>query len=622
MIDANTVQQTISMFDEQKLDIRTVTLGVSLASCVGAGAAARTDAFARRREERALTQPEARRDPDLVGNLPRARRQMAESLLAEVDAFAGAVYDHITTTAAALVPVVNRIAKKYGIRIANKRLSVTPVGSLVGQFFNDDELFGDIEFHALAEEGLSPYEHFKQHPARALIEEVCLTVGLALDEARRQCGVDILGGLSALVPKGMTRGERFLLYSLPAVLARTTAVCSSVNVATTRAGINMDAVATLGEVIRDLAHATREQNSFGCCKLVVYANMPEDNPYMAGAMHGPGEADAVINVGVSGPGVILGALNSFIAAAAAGGAAYSLGDLADVIKHAAFKVTKVGELVGVEAARELSAALAEARGREEVARLIRAGRRRGAIEFGIVDVSLAPTYKEGDSVAQILERLGVRRVGMPGTTAALAMLTDAVKKGGVFASKFVGGMSGAFIPVSEDRHMEAAFSSGALTLEKLEAMTSVCSVGLDMIAIKADAAQEGEIHPSIWSGIIADEISIGVFGGKTTAVRIIPILEPRYKVEDREAVPEGRGLKVVFGVTPREEWETEDGRRCAIFEPADLEENLWGEAVPVGLNKHYLWASPAAVAGPPECVPSDFAVRGGRIPAPIHSLRN
>ncbi len=495
---------------------------------------------------------------------------------------------------------------------------------MVSQFFTNDDLFGDIE----------SYAQFKQHPARALIEETFLTVALALDLAREECGVDILGGFSALVPKGMTRGESFLLYSLPSTLAATEAVCSSVNVATTRAGINMDAIATLGEILKDLAYATRAENSFGCCKLVVYANMPDDNPYMAGAMHGPGEGDAVINVGVSGPGVILGALNNFIVNTEAKNIVYSLGDLADVIKNAAFKVTKVGELVGVETARELSAALARRKGKIELADRILARQRLGAIEFGIVDVSLAPTYKEGDSVADILERLGVRKVGMPGTTAALAMLTDAVKKGGVFASKFVGGMSGAFIPVSEDRHMEAAFSSGALTLEKLEAMTSVCSVGLDMIAIKADMRQEGEIHPSIWSGIIADEIAVGVFGGKTTAVRIIPVVEPRYKMESRQAVPENVKLKVVFGVKPEpdDQWESDDGEKYAVFAPGVLENNLWGEAVPVGLNKHYLWEPPTtdqtsvakqeATEPPPICVPSDFAVRGGRIPAPIHSLRN
>jgi hypothetical protein len=613
MIDAKTVRQTISMFDEQKLDIRTVTLGVSLQPCVGA-----------RRGGGAPPPPRPRRagargPEELAAGLPEELRGRVVPLVEEVNAFADAVYEHIYRTARDLVPVVDRIAQKYGIKIANKRLSVTPVGSLVSQFFTDEEMFGDI----------TSYRDFKGHPTRPLVEEVFVTVARALDDARAACGIDILGGFSALVPKGMTRGEQFLLYSLPAALASTEAVCSSVNVATTRAGINMDAVSTLGEVIQDLAYVTREQNSFGCCKLVVYANMPDDNPYMAGAMHGPGEADAVINVGVSGPGVIYGALNSFIKAAEADDIFYSLGDLADVIKHAAFKVTKVGELVGIEASQEVSAELARRRGRDGEAAEILAGRRRGAIEFGIVDVSLAPTYKEGDSVAQILERLGVTRIGMPGTTAALAMLTDAVKKGGVFASKFVGGMSGAFIPVSEDRHMEAAFSSGALTLEKLEAMTSVCSVGLDMIAIKADACEEGEIDPSVWSGIIADEISVGVFGGKTTAVRIIPVVEPRYKAEDREAPRGGRGSKVVFGVRPQSEWE-ESGRRYALFDADALENNLWGEAVPVGLNKRYLWETQPDVDGarartdgqPPACVRSAFSVRGGRIPAPIHSLRN
>lgn len=613
MIDARTVQQTLSMFDDQNLDIRTVTLGISLQSCVGSVRRPDGKELADRRKIAENERSQVHRDEQIAS-------RHAE-LLQLVDDFALATYHHITGVAADLKRVVDDIADKYGIKIANRRLSVTPIGNLVSQFFGDDELFGEID----------SYDAFKDHPSRSLIEEIFFTIAFALDEARRKCNVDILGGFSALVPKGMTRGERLLLYSIPTVLSKTEAICSSINVATSRAGINMDAIATMGQIIYDLAQATNKQNSFGCCKLVVYANMPEDNPYMAGAIHGQGEADAVINVGVSGPGVILGALNNFTTTTDKNRKKYSLGDLADVIKHAAYKVTKVGELVGIEAARELSALIA-ARRNPALAAEIRNETERGAIEFGIVDVSLAPTYRDGDSVAQILTKLGVTRVGMPGTTAALAMLTDAVKKGGVFASKFVGGMSGAFIPVSEDRHMDKAFSDGSLTLDKLEAMTSVCSVGLDMIAIKADSASEGKIHHSIWSGIIADEIAIGVFTGKTTAVRIIPVLDPRYKWDPSLAEIDRSHSKVVFGAKPEKEF-TKNGIKYASFTQKTLDENLWGEAVPMPLNKNYLWgeidtssdeskADAPTNREPPTCSRSDFAIRGGRIPAPIHSLKN
>ena len=603
MIDAKTVQDTLSMFDRQNLDVRAVTLGISLQPCV---AVSYRGVESSPGAGRTVELRDKSRAPELTAQYP--------DLFREVDAFALAIYRRITAIAGEFVETVKKISSKYGIKVANHRISVTPVGGLVGQFFADDMLFG----------GIDSYEEFKHHEKRELIEEIFLAIGTALDEARDACNIDVLGGFSALVQKGATRGERFMMYSIPRVLAETKAVCSSINVATTRAGINMDAVALLGQVIEDLADRTKGQNSFGCCKLVVYANMPEDNPYMAGAIHGPGEADAVINVGVSGPGVILAALESFIGQAEVGQTSYLLGDLADVIKRASYRVTKVGELIGIEAARDLSVRFAEGAGDSALAQKIRAGQGRGAVEFGVVDVSLAPTYKDGDSIAQILETIGVMRVGMPGTTAALAMLTDAVKKGGTFASKFVGGMSGAFIPVSEDRYMEKAYREGSLTLEKLEAMTSVCSVGLDMIAIRADR-NEGAIHPSIWSGIIADEIAVGVFGAKTTAVRIIPILEPVYKDEEPEQGCAGEPLrKVVFGVPfEHKERVQKDGVTCVHFSPEELEGNLWGEAAPMPLNSCYLWRDGQPTGGKDrQSWVAEFAVRGGRIPAPIHSLRN
>ena len=365
-----------------------------------------------------------------------------------------------------------------------------------------------------------------------LSPEGYLRLAHTLQRAAHALGINFIGGFSALVHKGMTAGERNLISILPEALAQTQTVCSSVNVATTKAGINMDAIRLMGSTIKRAAYLTRDNESIGCAKLVVFANVPEDNPFMAGAFHGVGEPDAVINVGVSGPGVVAAAIRR------AGDC--DLSELADVIKKTAFKITRVGQLVASEAARRLNT------------------------PFGIVDLSLAPTPAIGDSVAHILEEMGLESCGAHGTTAALAMLNDAVKKGGVMASSHVGGLSGAFIPVSEDAGMIAAVERGALTIEKLEAMTAVCSVGLDMIAVPGDTTEE------VICGIIADEISIGVANTKTTAVRVIP------------AYGKKAGDAVNFG-------------------------GLLGYA-PIMELKPY---SPARFVG-----------RGGRIPAPIHSLKN
>ena len=452
MLNTNDILETVKMISEENLDIRTVTMGISLFDCISD-------------------------DP--------ARLEAK-------------IYDKITRSAKRLVEVCQGLERKYGIPIVNKRISVTPI-SLVGA-------------------GLSP--------------DGFVRLAHVLERAACELGVNFVGGYSALVQKGATVGAKNLIESIPEALYETTKVCSSVNVASTKAGINMDAVRRMGEIIKETAYLTRDNNSIGCAKLVVFANIPEDNPFMAGAMHGVGEPDTVINVGVSGPGVVAAAIK------AAGNCDFST--LADTIKKIAFKITRVGQLIAAEASRELG------------------------VPYGIVDLSLAPTPAAGDSVAEILENMGLSVTGMHGTTAALALLNDAVKKGGVMASSHVGGLSGAFIPVSEDRGMIDAVSRGELSIEKLEAMTAVCSVGLDMIAIP------GDTDATTISGIIADEIAIGVVNTKTTAVRVIPV------------VGKGVGEVAEFG-------------------------GLLGYAPIIPLRGE-------------SC--RDFIMRGGRIPAPIHSLKN
>ena len=452
MINTQDVLETINMIREENLDIRTITMGISLWDCVSE----------------------------------------------DVDRLCDKIYDKITTRAEHLVKTGNDIEKMYGIPIVNKRVSVTPI-SLVGG--------------AASPEGYLKMAHTLQRAADAL-------------------GINFIGGFSALVQKGMTTGAKNLISILPEALSETRNVCSSVNVASTKAGINMDAIAMMGSAIKRAAYLTRDENSIACAKLVVFANVPEDNPFMAGAFCGVGEPEAAINVGVSGPGVVASAIRR------AGDC--DLSELADVIKKTAFKITRVGQLVANEAARRLNT------------------------PFGIVDLSLAPTPAIGDSVAYILEGMGLESCGAHGTTAALAMLNDAVKKGGVMASSHVGGLSGAFIPVSEDAGMIAAVERGALTLEKLEAMTAVCSVGLDMIAVPGDTPED------VINGIIADEISIGVVNTKTTAVRLIP------------AYGKKAGESVEFG-------------------------GLLGTAPIMAINTYS---------------PAKFIGRGGRIPAPIHSLKN
>ena len=452
MLNTNDILETVKMISEENLDIRTVTMGISLFDCISD-------------------------DP--------ARLECK-------------IYDKITRSAKRLVEVCQGLERKYGIPIVNKRISVTPI-SLVGA-------------------GLSP--------------DGFVRLAHVLERAACELGVNFVGGYSALVQKGATVGAANLIESIPEALCETTKVCSSVNVASTKAGINMDAVRRMGEIIKETAYLTRDNDSIGCAKLVVFANIPEDNPFMAGAMHGIGEPDTVINVGVSGPGVVAAAIK------AAGNCDFST--LADTIKKIAFKITRVGQLIASEASRELG------------------------VPYGIVDLSLAPTPAAGDSVAEILENMGLSVTGMHGTTAALALLNDAVKKGGVMASSHVGGLSGAFIPVSEDRGMIDAVARGELSIEKLEAMTAVCSVGLDMIAIP------GDTDATTISGIIADEIAIGVVNTKTTAVRVIPV------------VGKGVGQVAEFG-------------------------GLLGYAPIIPLRGE-------------SC--RDFIMRGGRIPAPIHSLKN
>ena len=452
MLNTRDILETIKMIREENLDIRTVTMGISLFDCI-------TDDVTRLEEK---------------------------------------IYDKITTSAKNLVSVCEELERTYGIPIVNKRISVTPV-SYIGA-------------------GLSP--------------DGFVRLAKTLDRAAKELGVNFIGGFSAHVQKGAIKGAVNLIESIPQALCESERVCSSINVATTKAGINMDAVKRMGEIIKETAYLTRDNYSIGCAKLVVFANVPDDNPFMAGALHGIGEPDTVINVGVSGPGVVAAAIKE------AGQCNFSL--LADTIKKIAFKITRVGQLIAAEAAARLG------------------------VPYGIVDLSLAPTPAAGDSVAEILENMGLEVTGTHGTTAALALLNDAVKKGGVMASSHVGGLSGAFIPVSEDRGMIDAVKRGVLSIEKLEAMTAVCSVGLDMIAIP------GDTEASTISGIIADEISIGVVNNKTTAVRVIPVWG------------KGVGEMAEFG-------------------------GLLGYAPIIPLKKE-------------SC--ADFINRGGRIPAPIHSLKN
>ena len=444
--------ETIRMIDQQHLDVRTITMGISLLPCADSDV------------KKACTK----------------------------------IYDRITHYAENLVKTGEDIEKEFGIPIVNKRISVTPI-SLVAAAADTDSYV--------------PY-------------------AIALDKAAKAVGVNFIGGFSALVQKGMTDADRKLIASIPEALATTDIVCSSVNVGSTKAGIDMDAVGLMGRTVKDLAARTADRGGFGCAKLVVFCNAVEDNPFMAGAFHGVGEAERVINVGVSGPGVVYHALQSI--------KGKPFDEVAETVKKTAFRITRVGQMVAQEASRRLDT------------------------PFGIVDLSLAPTPAVGDSVARILEEMGLEVCGTHGTTAALALLNDAVKKGGVMASSHVGGLSGAFIPVSEDEGMIAAASSGALSLDKLEAMTCVCSVGLDMIAVPGDTTAE------TISAIIADEAAIGMVNCKTTAVRVIPA--PGCKVGDT----------VEFG-------------------------GLLGSA-PV--QPVHPWSA------------ADFVHRGGRIPAPLHSLRN
>jgi uncharacterized protein (UPF0210 family) len=453
MFNFKAIQETVNMIYEENLDIRTVTMGISLYDC----------------------------QSDDIGRL------------------CDKIYDKITKSAGKLTSVTAELEKRYGIPIINNRVAVTPISYMAGGLRTTDD---------------------------------CVRIAHTLDKAAKAIGINFIGGYSAMVQKGAIDAATLLIKSIPDALSETELVCSSVNVASTEAGINMDAIAEMGGVIKKTAYLTRDSGSVGCAKLVVFANVPEDNPFMAGAFHGTGEPERVINVGVSGPGVVAAAIRR------AGDC--DLTTLAETIKRTAFKITRVGQLVAAEASKMLG------------------------VSFGIVDLSLAPTPTIGDSVAHILEEMGLEKIGAHGTTAALAMLNDAVKKGGVMASSHVGGLSGAFIPVSEDAGMMDAVACGALTIEKLEAMTAVCSVGLDMIAIPGDTPEDAIC------GIIADEISIGVVNNKTTAVRIIPVYGKK------------SGDEVNFG-------------------------GLLGRAPVMEVNS---------------MSPARFISRGGRIPAPIHSLRN
>jgi len=454
MININEVLETNKMIEQENLDVRTITLGISLLDC-------------------------------------------ADNSLEEVNR---KIYEKITTVAKDLVATGNAIEREYGIPIVNKRISVTPI-ALVGA-------------------------------AACKCPEDFVKIAQTLDKAAKTVGVNFIGGYSALVSKGMTTSDLYLIKSIPLALSSTERVCSSINVASTKTGINMDAVKLLGEIILETAEYTKDKDSLGCAKLVVFCNAPDDNPFMAGAFHGVTEGDAIINVGVSGPGVVKKALENVRGA--------DFETLCETIKKTAFKITRVGQLVAQEASKRMN------------------------IPFGIIDLSLAPTPAVGDSVAEIFEEMGLEFVGAPGTTAALALLNDQVKKGGVMASSYVGGLSGAFIPISEDQGMIRAVQAGALTLEKLEAMTCVCSVGLDMIAIP------GDTKATTISGIIADEMAIGMINQKTTAVRLIPVIGKKV------------GDMAEFG-------------------------GLLGYA-------------PVMTVNPYSC--DAFINRGGRIPAPIHSFKN
>ena len=454
MINMFEVNETNNMITQEKLDVRTITMGISLLDCIDSS----------------------------------------------VEKVCENVYNKITTLAKNLVSTGKDIEKEYGIPIVNKRISVTPI-ALVGS-------------------------------AACKTTDDFVEIAKSLDRAAKEVGVNFLGGYSALVSKGMTKAEELLIRSIPKALAVTERVCSSVNIGSTKTGINMDAVRLMGNIVKEAAEYTKDQDSLGCAKLVVFCNAPDDNPFMAGAFHGVTEADAIINVGVSGPGVVMHAISQV--------RGQNFEVLCETIKKTAFKITRVGQLVAQEPSRRLG------------------------IPFGIIDLSLAPTPAVGDSVAEILEEIGLEEVGAPGTTAALAMLNDQVKKGGIMASSYVGGLSGAFIPVSEDRNMIEAATNGSLCIEKLEAMTCVCSVGLDMIAIPGDTSA------ATISGIIADEAAIGMVNQKTTAVRVIPVIGKKV------------GDTAEFG-------------------------GLLGYAPIMPVNTK-------------DC--SAFINRGGRIPAPIHSFKN
>ncbi|MBO5211588.1 MAG: PFL family protein [Clostridia bacterium] len=452
MINIHDIMETINMISEENLDIRTITMGISLLDCCDS-------------------------DPE----------KACEK-----------IYNKITRLAGNLVKTGEDIEKEFGIPIINKRISVTPISMIIASSGGDPVMYAKT-----------------------------------LQRAADATGVNFIGGFSALVHKGFSAGDEELIRAIPRALAETTNVCSSVNIGSTKAGINMDAVKLMGQIVREAAEITADRECIGCAKLVVFCNAVEDNPFMAGAFHGVGEPDCVIHVGVSGPGVVQAAIKKYPNA--------TLGELAEIIKRTAFKITRMGQLVGTEASKRLG------------------------VPFGIVDLSLAPTPAVGDSVAHILEEMGLDSCGIHGTTAALAMLNDAVKKGGVMASSYVGGLSGAFIPVSEDAGMIAAARSGDLSLQKLEAMTAVCSVGLDMIVIP------GETPAEVISAIIADEAAIGMVNSKTTAVRVIP------------AIGKQKGEELDFG-------------------------GLLGSGpiMDVNLNK----------------LPTKFIDRAGRIPAPLQSLKN
>ena len=454
MININEVLETNHMIQQENLDVRTITIGISLLDCIDA----------------------------------------------DLDRLNEKIYRKITETAKDLVPVGKSIERDFGIPIVNKRISVTPI-AMIGA-------------------------------SACKCPEDYVSIAKTLDRAAECVGVNFMGGYSALVSKGMTQADRYLIESIPQALSQTKYVCSSVNVGSTKTGIDMSAVRLLGDIVKETAELTADQDSLGCAKLVVFCNAPDDNPFMAGAFHGVSEGDTVINVGVSGPGVVKRAVDQCKGA--------DFETLCETVKKTAFKITRVGQLVAKEASGRLH------------------------IPFGIIDLSLAPTPAVGDSIAEILESMGLERTGAPGTTAALALLNDQVKKGGVMASSYVGGLSGAFIPVSEDQGMITAVTEGALSIEKLEAMTCVCSVGLDMIAIP------GATRPETIAGIIADEMAIGMVNAKTTAVRLIPV------------IGKDVGDTVEFG----------------------------------GLLGH----APVMPVSSFDC--SAFVNRGGRIPAPIHSFKN